>query len=89
MKTAALKLAKWISETSDFNITELLDLAGEVRTAWTPGPTPVPSAADPTGLFSWHVRFQKCRESTCKSPNFDTIARIFVSLYWFLFCHLS
>lgn len=33
MKTAALKLAKWISETSDFNMTDLLDLAGEVRTA--------------------------------------------------------
>jgi hypothetical protein len=33
MKTAALKLATWISETSDFNMTDLLDLAGEVRTA--------------------------------------------------------
>lgn len=35
MKTAALKLATWISETSDFNMTDLLDLAGEVRSKST------------------------------------------------------
>eukprot|EP00438_Fugacium_kawagutii_P004876 Skav232183 [mRNA] locus=scaffold4523:30187:32428:- [translate_table: standard] len=36
MKTAALKVAKWISETSELNMQDMLDLAGEVRTGSVP-----------------------------------------------------
>ena len=31
MRTAAMKLAKWISEREDLNVQDLLDLAGEMR----------------------------------------------------------
>ena len=33
MKTAALKVATWISHTTDLDMHAMLDLAGEVRTA--------------------------------------------------------
>ena len=33
MKTAALKVATWISHTTDLDMHAILDLAGEVRTA--------------------------------------------------------